>query len=69
MSDGKMAIRAEEVSKKFRLAHNRSEYLKEAIKRAERTEFTDFWALKNVSFEVEEGSMFGIIGHNGSGKS
>ena len=69
MSDGKMAIRADEVSKKFRLAHNRSEYLKEAIKRAERTEFTDFWALKNVSFEVEEGSMFGIIGHNGSGKS
>ena len=69
MSDGKMAIRADDVSKKFRLAHNRSEYLKEAIKRAERTEFTDFWALKNVSFEVEEGSMFGIIGHNGSGKS
>ena len=69
MSDGKMAIRADDVSKRFRLAHNRSEYLKEAIKRAERTEFTDFWALKNVSFEVEEGSMFGIIGHNGSGKS
>ena len=65
----KPAISVEGVSKRFRLAHDRSEYLKEAVKRAERTEFTDFWALRDVGFEVAEGSMFGIIGHNGSGKS
>jgi lipopolysaccharide transport system ATP-binding protein len=63
------AITVEGVSKRFRLAHNRSEYLKEAVRRAERTEFTDFWALRDVGFEVQEGSMFGVIGHNGSGKS
>ena len=34
-----------------------------------RSKAEDFWALREVSFDIEQGSSVGLIGHNGSGKT
>lgn len=63
------AIIVEGVSKKFRLFHERNQTLKSAVMRGRRVVADDFWALRNVSFEVPRGQTLGLIGRNGSGKS
>ena len=67
MSD--WAVRVSEVSKKFRLYHERNQTLKSAILRGRASKHEDFWALQDVSFDVIEGHTHGLIGTNGSGKS
>jgi len=68
MSDS-IAISVNTVSKKFRLYHEKNQYLKTALLSGKRARYEDFWAVNDVSFEVNTGSTFGIIGSNGSGKS
>lgn len=63
------AISIENISKKFRIYHEKNQYLKAALLRGRRASYEDFWAVKDVSFAIPEGSTFGIIGSNGSGKS
>ena len=63
------AVRVEAVSKRFRRYHERNQSLKAAAMRRGRARYEDFMALDGVTFEVEEGVSFGLIGENGSGKS
>ena len=67
MSD--WAVRVSDVSKRFRLYHERNQTLKSAILRGKTSKHEDFWALKDISFDVVEGHTHGLIGSNGSGKS
>jgi ABC-2 type transport system ATP-binding protein len=63
------AVSIDSLWKYFRLYHEKNQYLKATLLKGRRSRFEEFWALKDVSFEIPEGSTFGIIGSNGSGKS
>jgi ABC-type polysaccharide/polyol phosphate transport system ATPase subunit len=62
-------IEVRDVAKRFRLYHERNQSLKAAIMRGGRARYDEFWAVDDVTFDVEEASTFGVIGENGSGKS
>ncbi len=64
-------IRVENVTQRFRLIQERPDSLRELFTKLFRSksEFHDFEAVRNASFEVRQGEMVGLIGRNGSGKS
>ena len=57
------------VSKKFRMHTEKRNSLKERLVRGRGHTKGEFWALKDVTFDVPRGTTFGLVGHNGSGKS
>lgn len=67
--DDSHAISVRNLSKKYRLYGSAKERLKEALHPFKKRYHREFWALRDVSFDVPKGQTFGIIGRNGSGKS
>jgi lipopolysaccharide transport system ATP-binding protein len=65
------AIVVDNVSKRFKLPHEKKHTLFHNLIGVVKRQMTyeEFWALKDVSFEINKGETFGIIGRNGSGKS
>jgi ABC-type polysaccharide/polyol phosphate transport system ATPase subunit len=57
------------ISKCFRVYRKPSDHLKELLWFGRKTFHTPFWAVQDVSFQIERGCCLGIIGENGSGKS
>jgi lipopolysaccharide transport system ATP-binding protein len=74
MSD--MAIKVENLSKKYIIGSGASGSLRETLSNAwhstfggRRTDTEEFWALRDINFEIKKGEAVGIIGRNGAGKS
>ncbi len=69
MTIGEPVVTVSNLSKRFRLFHERNQSLKQVVLTGRRSRHEDFWALRDVSFDVLRGETFGVVGHNGSGKS
>ena len=66
---GDVVLAVDHLVKSFRLHHERANTLKQLIAARGRNKFEEFIAVNDVTFDVREGEVFGVIGQNGSGKS
>lgn len=71
MSERKIIVDVDNVTIRFNLASQKIDNLKEYVIKMIKKElmFQEFFAVKNVSFQVRQGEAWGLIGANGSGKS
>ena len=72
MGNKKVALKVENISIRFNLSKEKVDNLKELIikkLKGQKIHFNEFWALKNINFELQKGDRLGILGLNGAGKS
>ncbi len=64
-------VSVKDVSMRFNLAKERTDTIKEYILKMLKHQlfFDEFWALKNISFQINAGESLALIGRNGCGKS
>lgn len=63
------AIEARQIAKCYTLYAQPIDRLKQMLFRHRRKYYREFWALRDVSFELRHGEILGIVGRNGAGKS
>ena len=64
-----VALRVERVSKQYRIYERPGDRLKESLTRGRLRRHKEFWALRDIDFQIEAGTTVGIVGPNGCGKS
>lgn len=77
MSSDEIAIRVQNLGKRYEIYDTPRDRLKQFFAprlqrlagQTPKQYFREFWALKDISFEIKKGETVGIIGRNGSGKS
>lgn len=71
MEDKEIAVKVQDLTKSFKIPLESSNGLKQKLINTlkGRKGYRDFTPLNDISFEIEKGDFFGIVGRNGSGKS
>ena len=68
-SEADVLIAVQGLSKRYEIYDRPRDRLLQMLARGRRQYFREFWALRDVSFQVRRGETVGIVGRNGSGKS
>ncbi len=72
MSSSKVAIKVSNLSKRYMIGKQKDSSLRGTLSslfKAGNSSSDEFWALKDLNFEINKGDVIGIIGKNGAGKS